>query len=357
MFRSIALSLAVVFALAANASADVFIGTGVIQTNNMGGTAGNIMTNGGVNQIIGNTTLGVQYINNVSTNVFPNLGGTIHSIGSNLIATYGFRNGGGIPASFNGQDVVAVFAAQGTATPSGATAQFFLNQVGVALYAVPTGSYNQNDPTTWSSGTLIATFGNAFNANVIDQGPAAFFGGGPGFVNLAAAQTNVIGANSVVGASNQGFFLFEELTNQNFWDIIGNAGLLPNNNPNAIVTRVDESYQVGDSINTAGLTAAGLTALNNLYNTLLPGVSMFGFATGIGALGDSGGLATDFNPSSGNPAPNTADVLFTFGTTTVLGNQLQIQDIPEPTTLAVFAGLVGVGGLVYRKRRGVNTSA
>lgn len=363
MFRSLALSLAVLVACAATSRADVFIGTGAVQ-NGAGGfnvgvpaVAGDGLPNG-VNQLIGNTTLGVQYINNISSNTFngnPAVTTTVHTVGSNLIATEGFRAGGGQAASFNGQDIVVVFAARGT-TPGGSAAVFNATNIGAAFYAVPTGTYNQNNPATWGTGGApIATYGNIFSDRVRDNGPAALNGGGPGFANLFANQVNQIGINATVGTSNQGFFMLQEINNQNFWNLIGNPLLLPNNNPNALVTRVDESLVVGDAINTGNL-AANLATLNNIFNTLLPGVAALdggvAFATAIGALGDSGGAAGAFNPSNGNPAPNTADLVFTFGTTTVLGNVFATNPpIPEPATLAVFATMMGVGGLVYRRRK------
>jgi len=365
MFRSLALSLTALFACAANASADVFIGTGAVQ-NGTGGFNVGVPPVGpdglpnGVNQLIGNTTLGVQYINNISSNTFnanPAVTTTVHTVGSNLIATEGFRAGGGQNASFNGQDIVVVFAARGT-TPGGGAAVFTATNIGAAFYAVPAGTYNQNDPSKWGTGGApIATYGNIFRDQVRDNGPAALNGGGPGLFNLAPGQVNQIGINATVNTSNQGFFLLQEINNPDFWNLIGNPLLLPNRNPNAIVTRVDESLLVADAINTGNL-AAQLATLNNIFNTLLPGVAALdggvAFASGIGAIGDPNNPATpsSFNPSNGNPNPNTADLVFSFGTATVLGNVFaNTPPIPEPATLAVFAGMMGVGGLVYRRRK------
>jgi len=365
MFRSLALSLAFLLAYAANASADVFIGTCAVQ-NGAGGFNVGVPPLGpdglpnGVNQLIGNTTLGVQYINAVSNSLGDNNAfggtGTVHTVGSNLIATEGFRAGGGQPASFNGQDIVVVFAARGTTTAG--TAQVFnATNIGAAFYAVPTGTYNQNNPATWGTGGApIATYGNIFRDTVRDNGPAALNGGGPGIFNLAPGQVNTIGINTIVNSANQGFFLLQEINNPNFWNLIGNPLLLPNNNPNALVTRVDESLLVADAINTGNL-AANLATLNNIFNTLLPGVAALdggiAFASAIGPTGSTAGPASSFNPSNGNPNPNTSDFIFSFGTSTALGNIFAPNEtrVPEPATLAVFATMMGVGGLVYRRRR------
>jgi hypothetical protein len=362
MFRRFALSAAVLFACVANARADVFIGTGAVQ-NGAGGffvgvppVAGDGNPNG-INQLQGVTTFGNQYVNNITSNVFGTPG-VVHTVGANLVSTYGYRAGGGQPATFSvggvPQDVVLVFAARGNTTGLGSTSVFTATNIGAALYAVPTGTFNQNNPATWTSATQIASFGNIFSTTVHDNGPAAFDGGGPGIFNLSPGQVNQIGVNAQVGTSNQGFFLLSEINNQNFWNLIGNPGLLPNINPNAVVVRADEGYTVGDTLNTANL-AANLGNLNNIFNTLLPGVAAIdggvAFASAIGGLGSNAGPASSFNPSSGNPIPNTNDVIFSFGATTVLGNNLVTQQVPEPATLAVFAGVMGLGGFVYRRRK------
>jgi len=359
MFRKFALSAAVLFACVANARADVFIGTGAVQDGNGGlfvgvpPVAGDGNPNG-INQIIGNTTLGVQYINNITSNTFGT-SGVVHTVGSNLIATYGYRAGGGQNATFgttNGvpNDVVLVFAARGNTSQNPNGTLFTATNIGAAFYAVPHGTYNQNNPATWTSATQIASYNMIPGTTVHDNGPAANNGGGPGLFNLFAPQLNQISANAFVGTSNQGFFLLQEANNPNFWNLIGNPGLLPNRNPNAAAVRVDESYQVADAINTGNL-AANLGTLNGIFNTLLGPLDGLLFASAIGANGDASPPASSFNPSNGNPAPNTNDLIFSFGSTTVLGNITPTETpVPEPATLAVFAGVMGLGGFVYRRR-------
>src|SRR5262249_23481551 len=149
-----------------------------------------------------------------------------------------------------------------------------------------------------------------------------------------------------------------ENVNPNFWNVTGNPPITPGATEN-VISRFVESLMpgtAGANGNTRFIDPAqagntfGFDALNNIA-TGLGGLPFF--ATAFGGLGNSGGPATDFTPSSasgaGTPA-NTGDFLFTLGFTFAIG-QVTAQEAPEPATLAVFAGLMGVGGLVYRKRR------
>jgi len=339
MFRSLALSLTVLSACAADARGDLFFGTGTIQT-------GPVTTQADVNLINGNSSLGAQYINSIASNVFGTPT-TFNALGSNLLSTYGLSSGGGPSATFGGQQVVAVFAAQGFAPNP---ASFTLNQATVALYTVAPNTYNQFIPSTWgTAGAPIATFTLRPGERSIDVFP------GSGVFNaLNPNQWNQASVNVTVGQANQGFFLFNEALNPNFWN--QTAPLPPGTSTGeGIGIRADESLVQGNTTNTQGFdTAAEIAFANGIFNALLPGVSPFGFATGFGGLGNSGGTPTDFNPSnSATGAPNTADLVETLGTTT--GHFAAAETppgtrVPEPATLMVFAGMMGIGGLVYRRR-------
>jgi len=368
MFRSLALSLAVLSACAANARADLFFGTGTVQTSTNGAT-----TALNINQLNGDAQLGAQFINNTTTNAFPAPGSSFNTLGSNLLSTYGIQGGGAVPATFNGTPVVAVFALQGNAAPGGAVITAISGTV--ALYSIPTlAGYNQFNPTTWGATTAggapaapIATFTLRAGEQGIDKGPGqpGPGGGGPGAFNFTAGQWNTASITLTVGALNSGPFSFNEGVNPNFWNQTGNPPLVP---PGSTITGegigiiANEALLAGTATNTqfisGGAGTPGFDALNTIFNALLPGASPFGFATNFGGLGNTAGPGSNFNPSSSSTgSPNTADSIFGLGTTS--GHFLAAETgggggrVPEPATLAVFAGMMGFGGLVYRKRRTV----
>src|SRR5262245_17494596 len=106
MFRALAFALTAVAFTAATTQADVFIGTGTIQTG-----TNTTQANVDVNVINGDVTLGAQFLNNITSNAAGS-NGTYRVVGSNLLSTYGLQGGGGVPATYNGLPVVAVFTAQ-----------------------------------------------------------------------------------------------------------------------------------------------------------------------------------------------------------------------------------------------------
>jgi hypothetical protein len=185
---------------------------------------------------------------------------------------------------------------------------------------------------------------------------------------------NQISVNAAVGTANQGFFLFQEsgtftgptLSGNDFITVIGNPPLVPPGfipQDEGIVSRIDESYRIGTAVNTGaidgGAGTAGFDALNTIAAALgglsdldagMAGIQAF--ATDFGALGDATGDGRLFNPSSGTPAPNTGDVLFTLGTTTSPGIQAVVPE-PASVTLLMCGGLVGglCAGLRARRQR------
>src|SRR5688572_23714983 len=95
-FRKILISAAVAMACGSSpASATFFTDLSSFTTNFVGGSVQNVTDVNGI------TGRGATYSNNVSTNA-PNLGGTIHVVGSNLLGSYSLESGTGEAATFNG---------------------------------------------------------------------------------------------------------------------------------------------------------------------------------------------------------------------------------------------------------------
>jgi hypothetical protein len=379
----IGLAVLCTFTLVANANADSWVGAATIRTSTNGATTVGDAGNGGIIQINANSSNGNQFINDVTTNVaFSGTPNDYRLVGSNLLSTYSAGDGSTFMSLYNGRPIVAVFAVSGTAIPVlGNPTVFDATGGRVGFFSInAVTDYNVNKPTTWgatnAAGTSLLTPIAVWDLKPreimhdcpVGGSPGDFFcppgtpaGGGPGIFNKLASQMNQISINATVGDASQGFFMFKEngvfptLEDSDFVNLLTNP--LPGGvgiEAEGIVTRTDESIKQGTAINTAGINTAtvdgtdGFNALNTIAKQLggmadlVGGCSGVGcaFATGFGGLGNSGGLATDFNPSSASSGniPNTADVLDTLGTT----SSAFAEPVPEPATIVLFLG----GGLV-----------
>ena len=371
-------------ALGTRAYADPFlVKTGTVRTSTGADTALD------VNSLIGSNTLGNQFINTISgngNNAFPAANNSpFRVVGANILANYGFRLGGGTGAVFNPagapvQPVVAVFAAEGVA-PNPAQIQLTGGRVGFFSIGgtLQNNNFNEFNPITWgatnAAGTSllspIAVWDLKPAENVADLGPLAAGGGGPGTFNLLANQVNQAAINNVVGAVNQGFFLFKETTTfpgatlvgNTFYTTTGNAPIVPPGNvltDEGLISFINEALRGGtlnDSFISGGTGTAGFDALNTIAGALggladLGGANT-GFAIGYGGQGNAGGDPRSFNPSNGAGVPNTSDSFFTLGTSSSPGVQFTpvvVNDIPEPASMLLWgAGVVGFG--IYAKSR------
>jgi len=320
-----------------------------------------------VDLINGDTSLGALFINNVSTNSVPFAGtASAVAVGSNLLASYGVRAGGGTGAVYNpsggpSQPIVAVFALSGTVAAGGGNV-FVATGGRVGFFSIAgtlaTNTYNQFNPTSWgaanASGTSLLTPIAVWDlkpAEAVSDPGDVLGGGGPGLFNLDAVDVNQISVNLVVGAANQGFLLFKEtvtftpstLSGNSFITVTGNLPIVPPGSvvlAEGLISRVDGSLLVATTTNAVAISGgAGLAALNTIASQLggLPDLGGPGtaFATGFGGIGSTAGPGTDFDPSNGQKSPNTADGVFTFGLTASPGVQVPV------TPVASFAGTPG----------------
>lgn len=373
-----------------SARADFLVQTARIHTSTGGATTvGTLMTDGGVNLVNGNTSLGNQFINNTTTNTAASAGSVV-VVGSNLLASYGFQFGGGMGAVYNPagapmQPLVAVFALAGS-VGSGTSTIFTAATGRIGLFSIGgtlvSNGYNEFNPLTWgavnAAGTVLLTPVAVWDLKppepVIDLGVGVPSGGGPGGVfNLSPAQVNQISVNTAVGSANQGFFLFREtqnstfasspgaLSGNSFVTVIGNPPIVPPGTSfldEGIVSRIDESYRRAVAAITGSISggpgSAGFDALNTIASVLggLPvltgGSPGQAFATAFGGIGNSGGSGTSYNPSGGTPVPDTSDLFFTLGTTTGVGTQVVV---PEPSSVVLYSLMTAGLGLFSGLRR------
>ncbi len=362
--RSFALATFAMLLSGSHAFADAIVHSGTIQTNNSGGNLTDI------NQFTGGASSGNQFINNTTSNTFGAPGTTV-SVGANLLSDFNARTGATTAFTYNGNPVVAVFAVQGSI--NGATGvpvpfTFTATKGTVGLFSITSG-FNQFNPLTWGATsadgktllTPIATWDLVPPQSISDPGAAPPGGGGPGLFDKVKVNEQAI--NTVNSQATQGFFLFKEGQNPNYWNVTNNLPLVP---PGFVITgeglivRADDAYRVGDSVNTDFIdksdvaSTAGFNALNTIATSL--GGIVGGFATDFGGLGNSGGPASDYNPSSGAAnALNTNDTIFSLGSTS--SPVVFSTPIPEPASLLLWAGVSMVSGLVYRRNRRNNKKA
>jgi len=251
---------------------------------------------------------------------------------------------------------VVVFAGTSHSNNGGLTVQF--DTLRAAVYQ--TNNYNRFDPATWGTGSApIASWTLRAGANATDVAP------GPGLFNFTAGQWNNAGISLVVGTRNQAQFLLNEdpagslgILNPNYWNMI--APPPPPGNQfigkEGLGSAVDETLQTADPTLPVN-SATGVNQLNAIFQTLLPGGGLagFGFASGFGGVGNPTspiGTYAPQNASSGQTA-NTLDGQFSLGTQNGIFSEFSptTTAVPEPATLAVFAGVMSFGGLVYRRRR------
>jgi hypothetical protein len=306
--------------------ADFFTANGTVQVSSFLPPAGPPLNN--IFQL--GFQQGIVYTNTTSFGGGGNaVGNTVNSVGAiPLSTTTTFPSGTSGGINSGGNVVVAVFGVHGTVISdiSGVqTAQFTTGKL--AFYT--TSSFSQLDPGTWgTSGTPLAVYDLAPQQNIFPG-----VGGDPIF--FPASDVNISAANAATFVQTQGQFLFTENPSSNFIDVTSMPGLFGE----GLFTVIDQTIRTPAA---HAFTAAQQSVLNNFATFAgLPLGLGFGFAN----FGSGG--ATDYLPNL-SPLTN-GDFAATLGGRADPG-VFSGTIIPEPITLAMFAGMMGIGGVIYRRR-------
>jgi len=351
MFRSLALSLAVLSACAASARADFFDTSATILINNNVPVPGSVSN---VNQIIGTSSGGFDFTNTTSaaTGGSPNQSRNFVSVGSDLVVSYNQFGGGSVPATFNGQQLVKVFAVSGVSTAgAGGLTTNVVNSGTVGYFAIAPGSYNAFNPTTWGTAANLVASYTLVGPQNINQTPTGTGGGIP------ASAVNVIALNTASPVNSQGHFLGVENFNPGF--ITTNVfppGTATTGEGIHVLVNQQVAFQgttnPADPANNfrfldpAGPTAGtGLAALNAF-------AALFGVGTFADVFGAGTGTGASFNPYVGpslGQVPGSGDFGILSGDTEFPGFFTANQEtprVPEPATIAVF-GLLAISAGAY----------
>jgi hypothetical protein len=353
--------------LAASARADVlFTGPGAGTGTTFGGFAfnpGNVLNVGGVQAI--QNAIASEGGTGVITTPVPNQGQfTFQAYGQASVGGVLSSTSGGL--TFNlptGQDYTFVFGTTERVTFVGGTAP----GTSSAFFGIvnPTGS-----ATNPYAGSVAGPGGTSTAAPYVNYfevwqgGVGANNLNGTGFndgTRVLAGTFTGISQTSAVANSGPAGNLDQFVNNdRGSYQSVGLNGSLT---LNGVVTDTNTAYFNGQSLN--GSTFNFTTNLSDPFSQTDPsGAFLTGSTTtATGVTPTTAGAGLPY-PGAGNSGPGTTGI---GGTNGLNGPSVQVQfqstasfivnattggpPTPEPATLAVFAGVMGIGGLVYRRRK------
>jgi hypothetical protein len=370
------LTLAAALTLAVSAQAEPFFTEpGIFQT----GTAPNTFQ-GNVFDAAGGASSGTVF-SNTTTTTNPAAGGTVISVGANLLANYDLGGGGTASAQFNGQQLVLVVATKGISFPvGGGVTQAIFNQGYAAVFGIPAGTFNRYNPATWGAvaslagsgflNTPLAVFQISTTASSVTPGAGSTI-----FNLVGTPPINTSAVNAVAGVDLPGNFVFPQVPKAadgqaasptTFFQVpfLPPSGFTKTSQ--GLVIRTDQAVDTSPNLGfiSGGPGTTGFDELNVIAK-LLAGLPDLGssagvgtsFATGFGPATDT--TPTDFSPSTTLPLTNS-DFVGGFGTTSapVVGLQSNTPaTVPEPASLLLWGSIgIGFGYCRYRRRRQSRTT-
>jgi hypothetical protein len=366
------LTLAAALTLAASARAEAFFTEpGIIQT----GTAPNTFQ-GNVFDATGGAFQGTVF-SNTTTTTNPAAGGTVISVGANLLSNYDLGGGGTASATFNGQQLVLVVAVKGNSFPiGGGFNQAIFNQGYAAIFAISPGTFASANPASWGAvtGSVLHTPLAVFQISTTASSVAP--GAGSTLFNLSGTPPiNASAVDVVSGTNTQGNFVFPQVSKAangtassptTFFQVPFLAPPGFTQTSQGLVIRTDQSVTSAPNLSfiSGGPGTPGFDALNIIARQLagLPDLGSSAgagtaFATNFGAPTDN--AATDFSPSTTLPLTNS-DFVGSFGTTSapVVGlQQNPPSTVPEPASFLLWGSIgIGFGYCRYRGRRQSRTT-
>lgn len=281
---------------------------------------------------------GASYTNHLSATGAVGLGTPFVAVGATPITNVNTAPGGTFAPNFGmGVEGVAVFALGGqVASIVGPAVTGAFTAGTISIYTIPTGTFLSGDPSSWGTGgSLVAQWSVAVPTDVLQGNMDATAGGFP------AATINTITINVASALQQQGRLLSDETA-------LGNPGANLLNvttfDPLSVgdVVGVEQLFSdIAETIQNPGATAFNINAADlALLNAIAAAAGLGGFASGFG---DAAG---EYNPFSGLTSFDFASVLAAINSPGV-----QLQAIPEPTSLAVWGLAMGGIALAYRRRR------
>ncbi len=257
---------------------------------------------------------GTSFTNDFSRQTPPaQVGDTIYAVTADYVTSYTIGNGTFQNADFGkGNTMLVVSTLVGIATSS-TTALFTSGQ---AQLWFDTTTVNLKDPTTWETGTQIATYQLTEPPQITESGPNGALGDNYPTSVLDQAAVNYSGLTTT------GQFLFTTVNNGGYIQ----TNPIPGQLGDGLLAHIQEQL-VTSNLTSYNYTGTGQTALNTIFKN----------GTGIA------GAFNNYAPSANGPS-----TIQLFGVNADPGNFI----VPEPASMLLFGlGLLGAAGQGWMARR------